>query len=121
MGDIHKIIGIVAVSAFGVTGLWGLGAVVMRRKPSNGFWHLVALSQVIIGLQVVVGLVLWALPNTVLPETLHLVYGVLSAGAMLWAQFDARTRDVAPWKPFVWASLFAFGLSFRALQTGMGL
>jgi hypothetical protein len=81
---------------------------------------MVALSQVIIGLQVIVGLILWLLPNTILPEPLHLVYGVLAAGAMLWAQVDARSREHVPWAPFVWASLFAFALTLRALQTGMG-
>lgn len=121
MEDIHKIIGIAVVTAFGATGLWGLVAVVARRDPGRVFWGLVAIAQVIIGLQIVVGFVLWALPNTTLPEPLHLVYGVLSGVAIVWAHMDARGREDSPWKPFVWATLFAFGLSLRALQTGMGL
>lgn len=120
MDDIHELIGFTVVATFGLTGLWGLVAIIAKRDPGKVFWALVAVGQVIIGLQVVVGLTLWAMPNTILPEPLHVVYGVLSAGAMLWAQLEARKREGTPWVPFVWAMLFAFGLSFRALQTGMG-
>lgn len=120
MNGIHKVIGFAVVTLFGVTWLWGVAALVTKKDPGAWFWRLVAAAQVAIGLQVVVGLIVWALPGTILPETLHLLYGVFSAGAMLWAQVDARSRERAPWTPFVWATLFAFGLSLRALQTGMG-
>lgn len=120
MDAIHRIIGFVVVSSFGLTALWGLAYLIIRRDPGRMFWHLIAISQVLIFLQVIVGLILWILPNTILPETLHLLYGLFSAGAMFVAQIDARHRDRKPWVPFVWAELFAFGLTFRALQTGMG-
>jgi hypothetical protein len=33
--------------------------------------------------------------------------------------FDER-RKIEPWVPFAWASFISFGLTLRALMTGLG-
>jgi hypothetical protein len=120
MPEIHKVVGLAVVALFGVTTLWGLGAILMKRQDAGKiFWVLVAIAQVAIGLQLILGVVLLLLGKP-LPVLLHLAYGVFTAGALLWAQLEARRRTILRYVPFVWACLFAFGLSLRAFQTGVG-
>jgi hypothetical protein len=120
MSEVHKFIGLAVVALFGVTTLWGLGAVLRKRQDAGKvFWVLVAASQVVIGLQLIVGVVLLLLGKH-LPVLLHLAYGVFTAGALVWAHVEGRKRTVLRYFPFVVACFFAFGLSLRAFQTGVG-
>ena len=120
MPEVHKFIGVAVVALFGVTTLWGLGAILRKRQDAGKvFWVLVAAAQVAIGLQLIAGVVLLLLGES-LPVLLHLAYGVFTAGALVWAHVEARKRTILKYVPFVWACLFAFGLSLRAFQTGLG-
>lgn len=73
----------------------------------------------LVGLQILVGVLLLILGHP-LPELLHLAYGVFAAVALVVAHVEARRRPDRPWVAFAWAAFFAFGLTLRALQTGMG-
>lgn len=120
MPEIHKFIGLAVVALFGVTTLWGLGAIARKRQDAGRvFWILVAAAQVTVGLQIMVGVVL-LLMGKHLPVLLHLAYGVFTAGSLVWAHVEGRKRTILKYVPFVWACFFAFGLSLRAFQTGMG-
>jgi len=120
MSEIHKFIGLAVVALFGVTTLWGLGAILLKRQDAGKiFWVLVAASQVVVGLQLAGGVVLMLLGKH-LPVLLHLAYGVCTTGALLWAHNEGRKRTILRYVPFVWACFFAFGLSLRAFQTGVG-
>ena len=66
----------------------------------------------------------------VLGGTLHYVYGYLPLLLFVFAHVVARAGDaraigidrpVRPWVPFAWASFISFGLTLRALMTGLGL
>ena len=120
MSEIHKFVGIGVVTLFAVTTLWGLGAILRKRQDAGKvFWILVAATQVAVGLQLIVGVVLLLLGKH-LPVLLHLAYGVFTAAALVWAHVEGRKRTILRYVPFVWACLFAFGLSLRAFQTGVG-
>ena len=81
--------------------------------------------QAIVGLQVIVGGVLFLAGGRPLsngPQWLHYVYGGLFPLAVLVAahRFARRYEDI-PWAVFGAAALVIFGLTFRALQTGLGI
>jgi hypothetical protein len=65
----------------------------------------------------------------VLGGTLHYVYGYLPLLLFVFAHVVARAGDaraigidrpVRPWVTFAWASFVSFGLTLRALMTGLG-
>ena len=119
MPDVHRYIGIAVVSAFALLWMWGLGAKIVRRDPGEWFWRLVAFVQVAVGIQVIAGIVLLILGYWP-PTLLHFVYGFGPAVVLLIAHLMAREAERKPWVVFAWAGFFCFGLTLRALMTGLG-
>jgi hypothetical protein len=122
MASVHKYIGFVIVSAFGVMFLWGLVAFIIKREPNQWWWRLLAALQVILIAQLGAGLTLLALGRT--RPLLHYAYGaVFPAVVLVGAHVIARGLDdeADAWKVFAVASFFLFGLTLRALTTGLGL
>jgi energy-converting hydrogenase Eha subunit A len=122
MATIHEYIGFVIVSAFGVMFLWGLVAFIVKREPNEWWWRLLAALQVTLIVQLVAGLTLLALGHE--RPLLHYAYGaVFPAIILVGAHVIARGLDdeADAWKVFAVAGFFLFGLTLRALTTGLGL
>lgn len=137
MSELHRVFGFVVVGVFTVGWVWGLGAWIARRSPGELFWKWVAVAQVVAGLQAVMGIVLLLIGKRVvaggaLSDILHYVYGLLPlllfvlahavarAGNASMLGFDER-KKIAPWVPFAWVAFICFGLTLRALMTGLGI
>jgi hypothetical protein len=126
--EVHKYVGFLVVGVFAVGWIWGLGAAIARRDPGEKFWAWLSVAQVISGLQALIGLVLLALGKR--PDVwLHYVYGFGPIVILVIAHSLARDlhrtgpgeRLLAPWVPFAAAAFICFGLTLRALMTGLGL
>lgn len=121
MSTFHAALGYSVVGAFALMALWGLAAWVVRRGPGKAFWWLLTFVQVILLAQVAAGLILLAMGRT--QGLLHILYGSLFPIAVLaaahWLARDAFEHR--PWVPFAIAGFFAFGLTLRALFTGLGI
>jgi hypothetical protein len=135
--DLHRYIGFAVVGVFAIGWLWGLAAWIARRGPGAAYWVWLPIAQVVAGLQAVFGIVLLILGRSVeaggtLGGLLHYIYGLLPLLLFVVAHVIARAgnasmlgfseeRLVAPWVPFAWASFICFGLTLRALMTGLGI
>jgi len=137
---VHQVIGFVVVGIFALGWIWGLAAKISKRGPGDLYWRWVSVAQVVAGLQAVLGIVLLLMGRRVssgtgIANVLHYVYGLLPLLLFVIAHVIARTgnlsvvgmqhRDgtpikVRPWTPFAWVSFISFGLTLRALMTGMG-
>jgi len=121
--DVHAFIGFVIVGGWFALVLWGLVSWwPMRHEPNVWFWRLLGVLQGILVLQLLVGLTLWI--KNPLPTFLHPLYGaVFPAIVLVVAHVLARGMDIESdrWKVFAVASFFIFGLTLRALMTGLGL
>jgi heme A synthase len=127
MTDIHRLIAYAIPTLFIILALWALVSLIRNRNPHDFFWQLLALLQVVIGIQVIIGGILFfsgARPHSNGPQWLHYVYGGLFPAAVLVAAHrvarSERWRQI-PWAVFGVAALICFGLTFRALQTGLGI
>jgi hypothetical protein len=137
MPVIHEVVGFAVVGIFAIGWLWGLGAWIVKRGPGEAYWVWLTVAQVVAGLQALLGVVLLALGYRVRAEgtlggVLHYVYGLLPlllfviahvvarAGNAALVGFDER-KAIRPWVPFAWAAFICFGLTSRALMTGLGL
>jgi heme A synthase len=125
--QVHAFVGFVIVTVFAVGWIWGLVAWIAKRDPGEKFWVWLAVAQVLAGLQAVLGLVLLALGKR--PDVwLHYVYGFGPIVILVIAHSLARdldrtepgSRPLATWVPFAAAGFICFGLTLRALMTGLG-
>ena len=125
MSAFHRYIGWVIPIGFGILALWAIYSLVRNKQPHDRFWSLLGLLQVFIGIQVVVGAVLFVMglePPTS-PVWLHYAYGGLFPAALLMlAHRLGNTRfESVPWIPFGGAAILICGLTTRALMTGLGM
>lgn len=122
---LHKVVGYSIPTGFAILALWAVYGLIRNRDPHPWFWSLLGVLQVVIGIQFVFGGLLFLSgyrPDSNGPEWLHYVYGALFPAAVLtFAHRWARGAKTAPWLVFGVAALICFGLTFRALQTGLGI
>ena len=137
MPQVHEVLGFAVVAIFTVGWVWGLGARIAKRGPGEWFWRWLSVAQVTAGLQAILGIVLLLTGRRIgggsaLQNSLHYVYGLLPLLLFVFAHIIARAgnasmlgfdpgRRIAPWVPFAWASFICFGLTLRALMTGLGV
>jgi hypothetical protein len=130
MSQVHEVVGFAVVGVFAVGWIWGLGVFLFRRGrgPGERFWTWLAVAQVTAGAQALIGIALLLLGRR--PSTwLHYVYGfgplLILAIAHGLAREGRKVRiddqPLAPWVPFAFAAFICFGLTLRALMTGLGV
>ena len=123
MGAVHKSIGFGIVGLAAILPLWGLLALIARREPNRWFWHVLAVLQVALILQLIAGVILLATGHR-LPSLLHFFYGVVFPAIVLVVGHvigRGLANEEDTWKVFAVAGFFVFGLTLRALTTGLGL
>ena len=122
MSELHGWVGYLIVGLFTVGWVFGLVLLISRRPSGDWFWRWLTAAQVVAIVQTLIGAIVFVAGGR--PTTwLHYVYGfgplVIFGIGHLLARDDAfRTR---PWAPFALASFISFGLSLRALTTGLGI
>ncbi|HEX8860882.1 MAG TPA: hypothetical protein VGC06_17675 [Actinomycetes bacterium] len=121
MAGFHKLVGFVIVAGWGVLFLWGLGLFIAKRDAGRLYWGLLAGLQAVLGLQIVAGIVLLALGDR--RPVLHYLYGsVLPAIVLAVCHLFTRSLQKGPYHLFfTWGAFFIFGLTARALMTGLGI
>lgn len=122
MTEIHRAVGFVVVGIFTIGWLLGLILWIARRDAGEWFWRWLVTAQVVAILQALLGLILLLLGERP-PTWLHYVYGfgplvIFAIGHLLAREEAFRSK---PWAPFAFASFISFGLSLRALMTGLGI
>ena len=122
MSELHELVGYLIVGLFTVGWVFGLVLLFSRREAGDWFRRWLTAAQLVSIAQALLGAIVFLTGGR--PTTwLHYVYGfgplVIFGIAHLLARDDAfRTK---PWAPFTLASFISFGLSLRALTTGLGI
>lgn len=127
MSSVHAAVGYALLAIFTVGWVWALAALLLPRKdPGRWFWTWLTVAQVAAGLQAVLGVILLLMGRRP-TEWLHYVYGfgpivILLIGHALARELRRGTTNLRlpPFAVFGAASFICFGLSLRALMTGLG-
>jgi hypothetical protein len=121
MTAFHRIEGFAIVIGWGVLFLWGVGLFIFKRDAGRLYWGLLTVLQVLLGLQLLAGLVLFAAGGR--PAVLHYLYGaVFPAIVLVVCHVFTRGLEKPPYHLFFTiGAFFVFGLTARALMTGLGL
>lgn len=131
MSAVHETVGFAVVALFAIGWAWGLGAWLVKRAPGRPFWGWLVAAQAVVGIQALIGALLFAVGRRA-DSWLHYAYGVFPILVLIVAHVVAREtrtmqpsprtgRTMEPWVPFAWAAFICFGLSLRALMTGLGV
>lgn len=123
---VHLIAGWAIVGGFGLLWLWGVGAWIGERAlrrisgPGRAYWWLLGALQASLLIQAIVGVVLLFLGGGA--SVLHYVYGIVFPVLLLLVAHVLAREMFAhrPYIVFAWAAFFIFGLTLRALLTGLG-
>jgi len=135
---IHRFVGYAVVAIFAIGWVWPMLAWIARRGPGELYWRWVTVAQVVAGVQALFGGYLFVVDGLRASTMLHYAYGVFPLLAFFVAHRVARrtlempasteiagggevSLKVRPWVPFAWAAFFSFGLTLRALMTGLGI
>lgn len=122
MNEIHRYVGYAVVAIFSIGWLFGLVLWIARRQARDWFWRWLVAAQVVAIVQALLGGILFLLGHRS-TTWLHYVYGFGPLAIFAIAHLLAREENFRswPWAPFAMASFISFGLSLRALMTGLGL
>ena len=122
MNTVHTFLGFAVVASFLVLMLWGLIAKIARRpEVGTGFWRILIYTENVLALQILVGIVLLIIGRRV-GDPLHYVYGaVFPIMVDVVGRIASLRRETQDYVPIAVASFFAFGLTTRALMTGLGI
>lgn len=116
---VHVVVAFAIVLGWFLLALWGGLAYFSKRPPADAFYRMLRVLEGLLGLQLVVGLILWA--SNPLPTTLHPFYGaVFPAIVLVIAEVLGRGMgDSADrWKVYAVAVVIVFLLTGRAMMTG---
>ena len=123
MNEIHRYVGYVVVGIFAIGWLFGLVLWISRREAGSWFWRWLVVAQIVAIVQA-----LGRSRSSWFPVERRPLGCTTSTGSDRSCSSrspissPARTRSVArPWIPFALASFICFGLSLRALTTGLGI
>ncbi len=128
MSVAHRYIGWSIVVAFALIAVYGLvGRVLRRPELGRPFWGLVYYTESVLVVQVVIGVVLLFLGRRVgTGFDLHYLYGsvfplIAAIGGRIYNLRWEEAEREHPYVPIAFGALIAFGLTTRALMTGLGL
>jgi hypothetical protein len=119
--DLHRIVAYGVPTGFALLALWALYSLIRNKDPHPWYWNLLGMLQAVIGVQFIVGGILFLAGNRT-DSWRHYFYGAFFPGLVLFfAHRWARGATAGPWLVFGVAGLVCFGLTLMALFTGLGI
>ena len=125
MNSLHTYVAYAIPAGFGLLVLGSIYTYLRNREPADWYWNLLAVLQVVLGVQFLVGAFLFIAggrPQSNGPNWLHYIYGAAFPLLVLAiAHTQARKRAGAEVLFFGVAAFLCTFSTLRALQTGLGI
>lgn len=114
LGTIHTVLGWVVVVANGLVGIWALVAHWVPAARSRVLWPATAVAQVLVGVQVVLGVV-YLRTSGIEVTGIHQFYGFIAL--MSVALIYSYRHQIGRWQYLLYGfgGLFIMGLALRAV------
>lgn len=126
MSVAHQILGYAIVGTFLLLAIWGGVLRLLRRDEApRSYWAVQHYTENVLAVQVALGLLLLLLGRRVVGGGLvwlHYLYGSLfPLIAVVAGRIAGMRREEREYVGLAWGAFFAFGLTTRALMTGLGI
>ncbi len=117
--EIHRVLSNTIVLFFLLLGLWGLFRAIRKNGVEGSYLGAMVIGEILFILQALLGVILvigGAMPG----RTIHFLYGVFALVALpgLFAYLRGDDSNQSQWY-YAIATLFLFGVSLRAIGTGV--
>jgi len=100
-----------------VAGVWGLANFFLRRTITGGYWGILAVGEILILAQMVVGIILW-IEGARPARTIHVLYGIVAAISIPgYFAYTKGRDDRRASLTYGLICLFLVGISIRAIGT----
>ncbi len=114
---VHERLGTTMLLFLSVAGVWGLATYFLRRSISGSYWGILAVGEILILAQMVVGIILW-IDGARPARTIHVLYGIVAVLTIPGYYAYTRGRDDRRASlTYGLISLFLVGISIRAIGT----
>jgi FtsH-binding integral membrane protein len=123
----HTWAGLAIVSLWAVVSGWSFALRLLRYDETPTFWRVVSVAQILLGIQLLLGLVLLVLgrrpgDGSWFDFIFHLLYGIVfPLLTLFFAHKWAREKRFDAHAAFAVAGLVIFGLTARAFMVGAGI
>lgn len=123
----HFWIGFTLISVWAVVSGWSFALRLLNYDETPTFWRAVSVAQILLVVQLAIGLVLLVLggrpgDGSLFTYVFHLLYGIVfPLLTLFFAHKWAREERYHPHAAFAVAGLVVFGLTARAMMVGLGL
>jgi hypothetical protein len=125
------LLGYAVIGSWAVIACWSFALRLTRHEDTPTFWRAVSVAQILLVVQIIVGVVLFGLfavgaaglpgDGSAFDVSFHLLYGAgFPLVVLFFAHKWARERRYDPHTVFAVAGLVLFGLTARAWQVGAG-
>ena len=125
MTELHWFVAYAVPAGFGLLVVMSIVGYFANKEPGGWYWNTLAVLQVVLGIQFIVGAILFisgATPDSNGPSWLHYVYGAgFPLLVLVIAHRQARKRPGAEMIFFGVAAFLCTFSTLRALQTGLGI
>lgn len=120
MSDFHRYLGFVVPAIFLILALWTAAGLIRNKPPGENFWRVLAGAQVVLGVQIIAGGIMYLFMDMRGPEWRHYTYGLLfPLFLLLMGHRLAKRYEDIPWVVFGIVAFLNFGLTVQALRTGL--
>lgn len=119
--DVHVRLSTAMLLFLAVAGIWGLVSYFLRREVSSSYWGILAIGEVLIIAQMIVGAIIWIGSGFQAP-LMHLLYGaVLGISIPGYFAYTKGRDDRRSNLSYGLICLFLVGISLRAMDTAPGI
>ena len=115
--DVHARLSTAMLLFLAVAGIWGLISYFLRREISGSYWGILAIGEILIVAQMIVGAILW-IGSPVQVPLMHLLYGAVAGISIPGYYAYTKGRDDRRANlTYGLICLFLVGISLRAMDT----
>lgn len=122
---VHTYLGVAIIASWLVVCLWALALRIARRDEAPLFWRAVSVAQVLLAVQLVLGVTLFVIgrrpgDGTLFTNVFHTLYGFgFPALVLFFSHKWAREGRRHPFAMFSFAGLVIFALALRGYMVGL--
>lgn len=115
--DVHARLANSMLIFLSVAGVWGLAVFFLRRSITGGYWGILAVGEILILAQMIVGIILW-IDGGRPARTIHVLYGIVAAISIPgYYAYTKGQDDRRASLTYGLICLFLVGISIRAIGT----